>query len=63
MLQPKPPASLPKYLAESLPKQDTDALHDISVYVDSLIESRERPVETDELPDTAEPYNQAERAN
>lgn len=57
MTQPDPPASLPKYLAEGLPKQDADTLRDIREYVDALIESREQPVEADELPDTAEPVD------
>ena len=29
MEQPSPPTSLPKYLAEGLPKQDTETLHEI----------------------------------
>ena len=57
MTQPKPPASLPKYLAEGLPKQDADTLRDAREYVDALIEYREQPVEPDELPDSAEPVD------
>lgn len=55
MSQPEPPASLPKYLAEGLPKQDVDTLRDAREYVSALIEYREQPVEADDLPDTAEP--------
>lgn len=55
MTQPEPPSSLPKYLADGIPKQDLDTLCDIRDYVDALIEYREQPVDTDELPNTAEP--------
>lgn len=57
MSQPEPPTSLPKYLAEGIPKQDVGTLHDVRKYVDGLIEYREKPVETDKLPDTAEPVD------
>ena len=57
MEEPTPPHSLPKYLAEGLPKQDTETLHDIHGYVEALIEHREQPVEEDELPETAEPVD------
>ena len=52
---PDPPNSLPNYLADGIPKQDTATLHDIREYVEALINYREQPVEPDELPDTAEP--------
>lgn len=54
---PDPPASLPKYLAEGLPKQDMETLRDAREYIDALLEYREQPVETDELPDTTEPVD------
>jgi hypothetical protein len=57
MSQPEPPTSLPKYLAEGIPKQNVETLHDIREYVDALIEYREQPVEADELPDSAEPVD------
>jgi hypothetical protein len=57
MSQPEPPTSLPKYLAKGLPKQNVDTLRDIHEYVDALIEHREQPVETGELPDTADPVD------
>lgn len=57
MNQPEPPTSLPKYLAEGIPKQDVDTLRDVCEYVDALIEYREQAVDPDELPDTAEPVD------
>ncbi|MGQ3330651.1 DUF6788 family protein [Halorubrum sp. FL23] len=54
MKQPSPPTSLPKYLAEGLPKQDTETLHEIQNYVEALIEYRNQSVDIDELPETAE---------
>lgn len=47
------PPSLPKYLAEGLPKQDVSTLKATREFVDELIAGKERPVETDELPDDA----------
>jgi hypothetical protein len=57
MTEPEPPRSLPKYLAERIPKQDVNILCDIRDYVDALIEYRKQPVNTNELPDTAEPID------
>jgi len=57
MEQPSSLTSLPKYLAEGLPKQDTETLHEIQNYVEVLIEYREQSVDTDELPETAEPVD------
>lgn len=57
---PNPPNSLPKYLAEGLPKQDIETLQDIREYVDELIDYRDQPVESDELPETAEPVEDAD---
>jgi len=51
----EPPASLPKYLAEGLPKQDVSTLRDVREYVDALIEEHQQPLKAEELPDTAEP--------
>ncbi|MDB2283514.1 hypothetical protein PM030_16855 [Halorubrum ezzemoulense] len=58
MEEPSPPTSLPKYLAKGLPKQDTETLHEIQNYVEVLIEYREQSVDTDELPETAEPVEE-----
>jgi len=55
---PRPPDSLPKYLADGLPKQDTETLEDIRGYVDELLEHRHRPVDVDELPDGADPVDE-----
>ncbi|MBP1924105.1 MULTISPECIES: DUF6788 family protein [Halorubrum] len=62
MEQPSPPASLPKYLAEGLPKQDTETLHEIRNYVEALIEYRDQSVDTDELPEAAEPVDESDSA-
>ncbi|ELZ19891.1 hypothetical protein C475_21374 [Halosimplex carlsbadense 2-9-1] len=48
------PAALPKYLAEGLPKQDVSTLEATSEFVDALIAEKERPVETEDIPDDAE---------
>lgn len=52
------PDSLPKYLAEGLPKQDHDTLEDIRKYVDALLEYKENltdePINENELPEGAE---------
>ncbi len=58
---PNAPASLPNYIADGLPKQDTTTLRDVRTYIDALIEYREQPVETGELPDTAEPVKDDEQ--
>ncbi len=58
MEQPSPPTSLPKYLAEGLPKQDTETLHEIQNYVEALIEYRDQSLDADELPKTAEPIDE-----
>ena len=55
MEQPSPPGSLPKYLAEGVPKQDIDTLHELHTYIEELIEYRRQPVPADELPDHADP--------
>jgi len=48
-----PPAELPKYLAEGLPKQDASTLEATREFVDELLARKERPVEQEELPDDA----------
>ncbi|WP_135666722.1 DUF6788 family protein [Halorhabdus rudnickae] len=55
MAPPEPPSLLPKYLAEGIPKQDLETLRAIQSFVDKLIEYRTQPVDSDELPETAEP--------
>ena len=37
---PQPPESLPKYLADGVPKQDNATLRDLHTYVDELLEYR-----------------------
>ena len=58
MEQPSPPTSLPKYLAEGLPKQDTETLQEVQSYVEALIEYRDQPVDADKLPEAAEPVDE-----
>ena len=58
MKQPSPPTSLPKYLAEGLPKQDTETLQEVQSYVEALIEYRDQPVDADKLPGAAEPVDE-----
>jgi hypothetical protein len=58
MERPSPPTSLPKYLAEGLPKQDTETLRDVQTYLDALIEYRTQPVDENELPETADPVEE-----
>lgn len=52
------PPSLPKYLAEGLPKQDDETLREAREYIDELLAAREQrrqePVTEDELPDEAQ---------
>jgi len=38
--QPQPPASLPKYIAEGVPKQDDTTLRELQSWIDELIEYR-----------------------
>jgi len=52
------PDSLPKYLAEGVPKQDTETLEELAKYVDALLEHRRRSVDIDELPTDADPVDQ-----
>jgi len=62
MEQPSPPTSLPKYLAEGLPKQDTETLQEVHSYVEALIEYRDQSVAAGELPETAEPVDELDNA-
>lgn len=57
MANPTPPDSLPKYLADGLPKQDTETLEDVHAYVAELLEYRRRPIDEAELPDGAQPVD------
>lgn len=50
MDSPIPPESIPNYLAEGIPKQETTTLHDLNAYVEELIEFRDQKV-TEELTD------------
>ena len=55
---PNPPDSIPKYIADGLPKQDTDTLHDIQNHIGDMIEYRNKMVTNQDLPDTAEPIDE-----
>jgi len=57
------PDTLPKYLAEGLPKQDTETLEDVAEFVDALLEHRHQPVDVEELPADAEPVEQDDGGN
>lgn len=56
-MSPTAPPSLPKYLAEGLPKQDDEALREAREYIDELLAAREQrrkePVTANELPEEA----------
>lgn len=56
--EPVAPDSLPKYLADGLPKQDRETLEDAREYVDALLKYKEQldeqPIETDDLSDDVE---------
>lgn len=52
--QPQAPESLPDYLADGLPKQDIDTLHDVIFFAEALIDHKNRPAE---IPDDAEPVD------
>lgn len=51
---PSPPDSLPKYIAEGLPKQDNDTLRDIQGFIDELLEYRDKSVEEVDISESAE---------
>lgn len=57
-MTPNAPPTLPKYIAEGLPKQDDDTLQDARTYIDELLSDREQrrqqPVTETELPNDAE---------
>lgn len=42
---PSAPDTIPKYIAEGLPKQDVETLHDIQSYIDELIDWNTQPPE------------------
>ncbi|WP_049996314.1 DUF6788 family protein [Halococcus sediminicola] len=56
---PVPPGQLPKYLAEGLPKQDSETLAETRKYIEELLAWRERPVEEGDLPEEAEPVDES----
>jgi len=44
---PEAPSSLPKYIAEGLPKQDVETLEETQEYVSTLLAWMDRPVDVD----------------
>ncbi|UWG49175.1 Uncharacterized protein HSRCO_3034 (plasmid) [Halanaeroarchaeum sp. HSR-CO] len=58
MAEPKPPSTLPNYLAEGLPKQDDATLQDVREYITALLEYRDRKIGDDDLPDDSEIVDQ-----
>lgn len=40
-IQPTPPAELPNYLAEGVPKQDDETLHSLQAWINELLEYRQ----------------------
>jgi hypothetical protein len=50
---PDPPESAPKYLAEGVPKQDTETLNEIKDWIQNVVEYR-RSVDKEDLPRGAE---------
>lgn len=56
--EPTRPDSLPKYLAEGLPKQDYETLEEVREYIDSLINHKkllaEQPIDESEVPENTE---------
>lgn len=56
--KPEPPASLPTYLADGLPKQNSATLRETQSYLEDLLAYRARSIEADELPAEAEPVGE-----
>ncbi|WP_336364891.1 hypothetical protein [Halalkalicoccus salilacus] len=56
--EPAAPDSLPKYLADGLPKQDGETLEDVQAFVATLLEHKaslaDRPINAGDLPEDAE---------
>lgn len=48
---PAPPAAVPQYIQEGLPKQDADTLREIRAYIDARLEYLETPPSEDEVED------------
>lgn len=44
-----PPESIPKYIAEGLPKQSDETLEDIKAYIERLEQRRDAPIDEAEL--------------
>ena len=58
VMSPTTSSSLPRYLADGLPKQDDEALRDAREYIDKLLAAREQhpqePVTEDDLPENTQ---------
>jgi hypothetical protein len=53
-IAPEAPDSLPKYIADGIPKQDVATLDELREYVDAMIEHKRRPVPEAEIPADAD---------
>ncbi len=60
---PAPPDSLPKYLSEGLPKQNSETLREVQNWIDELLEYHDRPLEEDEVVDHGEQVEDVEQSS
>lgn len=49
MDRPSPPDSIPKYIAEGVPKQDNQGLRELQSWIDELLEYRSREIDEQEI--------------
>jgi hypothetical protein len=59
--EPTPPQCLPKYLAEGVPKQDTETLDTLNEWIDEILEYRRQTVDEEDLPENVEPIEEGGR--
>ena len=60
---PDPPDTLPKYLSEGLPKQDSETLHEVQDWIDELSKYHDRPLEENEVVDSGERVEDVEQSS
>jgi hypothetical protein len=59
-IAPTAPESLPKYIADGIPKQDIETLEDMQEYISEMIEHKHRPIDIEaDIPDDAEVVEEA----
>ena len=61
--KPVPPESLPKYLSEGIPKQDSETLREAQQWINEVIEYRKRPLDEGEIVDTGEQVEDVEQSS